>query len=218
MTIAFHGSQLVGYKGIFSGLDVSLSINLNYVKISQNEYNVTVYEVGKGYNSSLGISETVKGSYYYLIDLNNDTLSIKYYSYNYSNVFVLYPFYMPYNFNKNSSVYVVIDVMNLSDNKVTFQVMSYGNITINNGIISLRFSDLNLTSIPVYYESQYIIYKNGFINYIQSNYSNSGEVFLETTLTISPPNTYSNTSLFILIPILVIVVIIFFLYTRKKRH
>ncbi len=210
---------MLGYKGIFSGLDVNVNINLNYVKISQNEYNVTVYEIGKGYNSSLGISETVEGSYYYLINLDNNTLNIKYYSYNYSKVFVLYPFYMPYDFNKNSSVYIVIDVMNLSSNKVSFQVISYGNITVNDGIVSLKFSDLNLTSIPVYYESQYIIYKNGFINYIQSNYSNSGEVFLETTLTMSPLSTYSSILFSIFIPILVIVaVIIFFIYYRKKLH
>jgi|OSPMetMinimDraft_2_1075162.scaffolds.fasta_scaffold00724_3 hypothetical protein len=211
LSLFFTGHQLIGYKGIFGGLNVNLNININYEKISNNSYNVSVQERGIAYNSTLSLKEQIAGEYYYIINYSNNKLFITYYSNNYSNL-IIYPFYFPFSLS-NGSIPLYAKIMNQT--KIGAEIITNASIININGELVINYSDLNLTAIPIYYVSAKYIYKNGILQNVVENYTTSAEVFLGTQLTLSE-RTSTNYDLILALIVITLLILFIILYIRKS--
>ncbi|AAK41515.1 hypothetical protein SULI_11455 [Saccharolobus solfataricus] len=205
LSLTFYGTQLIGYHGVLSSLAINMNVGVSVNHLPDGGYNVTIREIGNSYNKTLGIQLSYNGEYYYIINMSGKEIWITYYISNASsNIGLLAPFYMPYSTNGTYSFNEKI--VNMSNNKIESQIIT--NISIikqNSGKLVVNFSDLNITTIPTYYVSQRIIYVNGLISQMQSNYTNSGQIYLYTNISRMEGGTdYSG----VIIPSVVIAIII----------
>ena len=200
---------MLEFRGILGGFNVNVNVSLNYQEIG-NSYNVTVHEEGSAYNSTVNMKETLTGGYYYLLSYVNNTLSIDYFSSNYSGVFALYPFYLPYHFKNDSTIQLVIKVFNQS--KVVTEEYTQAEITYEGDNMVVKYVDYNLTAIPIYYVSAYLVYHNGILHYVDYNYTTSAEIFEETTLSLSSSDTMP------IIPILIVLVLAVAVFIAFKKY
>lgn len=219
-SISFVGNQLISYKGIFGGLNITLDVNYTYKEVNSTYYIVTVKENGKIYNTTLDISSTSTGYFNYTIQYIQDknTLVITYYSSNYSNVLVLMPIFMPFNFSSNS---IIINIRVINGSKIASQIFTTANITHNSSTLALNYSDLNLTADPVFFSSARYVYYKGVISYFQSNYSIT-EFYEKTTLYVEAISPLSEIPITLYIGIAIVIIglgidIPLFLEYRKKK-
>lgn len=212
-SLFFTGHQLLSYKGMLGGFNVSLSVNINYNEISQNEYNVTITENGLSINNTLGLKNQIYGKYYYIVNYSSNRLSITYYLLNSSGV-VLYPFYLPFNLH-NGSLMLYISVYN-GTNYSAYIITNSSVKSLENEIV-LNFTDYNSTADPIYYVSALYEYKNGVLNNVIENYSNSYEIFLETQLTLSNSSKISIINYLIITTTVVITILVVSLVVVKKK-
>jgi hypothetical protein len=213
-SLFFTGHQLLAYKGMLGGFNVSLSVNINYNEISQNEYNVTITENGLSSNDTLGLKNQIYGEYYYIVNYSSDHLTITYYLLNSSGV-VLYPFYLPFNLH-NGSLMLDISVYNGTKHSAYIVANSFVKYNSTENEIVLNFTDLNLTANPVYYVSALYEYKNGVLNNVIENYSNSYEIFLETQLTLDNSSKSSTINYLIITTVVITILVVSLLVVKKK--
>jgi hypothetical protein len=213
-SLFFTGHQLLAYKGMLGGFNVSLSVNINYNEISQNEYNVTITENGLSSNNTLGLKNQIYGKYYYIVNYSSDHLTITYYLLNSSGV-VLYPFYLPFNLH-NGSLMLDISVYNGTKNSAYIVANSFVKYNSTENEIVLNFTDFNLTANPVYYVSALYEYKNGVLNNVIENYSNSYEIFLETQLTLDNSSKSSTINYLIITTVVITILVVSLLVVKKK--
>ncbi|QXJ32442.1 hypothetical protein [Saccharolobus shibatae] len=202
-SLTFSGTQLLGYHGIFSSLAINLNVEVSVKNLPYGGYNVTIKERGSSYNNTLGIKINYNGGYYYILNMTNKEVSITYYISNSSNIGLLAPFYMPHLSNGTFSFNERI--VNSSSSQIESQILTNISVTEDYSELILNFSDLNLTAIPTYYVSQRIIYLNNFISQMQSNYTNSGQIYLYTNISLVKNETNSSS---LIIPIIVVVIIV----------
>ncbi|WP_196770246.1 hypothetical protein [Stygiolobus azoricus] len=211
-SLFFTGHQLLAYKGMLGGFNVSLSVNINYNEISQNEYNVTITENGLSINNTLGLKSQIHGKYYYIVNYSNNRLSITYCLLNSSGV-VLYPFYLPFNLH-NGSLMLYISVYN-GTNHLAYIIANSSVKSLENEIV-LNFTDFNLTADPIYYVSALYEYKNGVLNNVIQNYSNSYGIFLETQLTLD--NSSKINYLIIATTVVITILAVSLVVVKKKLN
>ncbi|WP_016729694.1 hypothetical protein [Saccharolobus islandicus] len=96
-------------------------------------------------------------------------------------------------------------IVNSSSKEIESQLLTNVSVKENHSVLILNFSDLNLTAIPTYYVSQRIIYVNNFVSQMQSNYTNSGQIYLYTDISLVKNETNSAS---LIIPIIVVIVIV----------
>lgn len=178
-TISLGGTIVARYSLYIFYFNTSVTVNYNYEKINSTFYIVNVKEIGKIENTTLNVATESIGYYNYTISYNNDIIKITYYSSNYSKVYALIPVYLPFTINKS---YATLDIKFINNSgKISSQILTPVNITRNGSYITLNYSDLNTTAIPVFYSSAIMKYHNGILTYYQANYSTI-EHYEETTL------------------------------------
>jgi len=202
-SLTFSGTQLLGYHGIFSSLSINLNVEVSVKNLSYGGYNITIKESGSSYNNTLGIKVNYNGGYYYIVNATNNGISITYYLSNSSNIGLLAPFYIPH---LNNGTFTFNEkIVNSSSKEIESQLLTNVSVKENHSVLILNFSDLNLTTIPTYYVSQRIIYVNNFVSQMQSNYTNSGQIYLYTDISLVKNETNSAS---LIIPIIVVIVIV----------
>lgn len=219
----FSGSQIYHYR-VNIYFQLNLSAKINYQKISNNVYNVSVFEEYSRQNSTLvsvaselgeNITTSFTGNYYYIIECipTNNTIIIDYHVINKSAILI--PFYFPFKPSTNNLT-LIIRIYN-SSNQISFNYTTTANSIVSSNFVNISYTKLNI--YPYYFIKSNMSYSNGILNYyyqLTSLLVNGTPAVIKIYLRYIPtPINYDD---YIIAGIVALLVVISILVIRKKRR
>ncbi|BCU67625.1 hypothetical protein HS7_10620 [Sulfolobales archaeon HS-7] len=208
LALVLQGTQAILYHGLIVGLGQRGEVTVIPTEISSAQYNVSVHIRGEVGNSTLNLTTRYNGEYYYLVSKNGSTLSICYYSANFSKVQIVAPFYLPFQLPEGN---ITLKMTLRNSSEISAQLISTAHVNTTGNTTVIIFKDLNITE-GIYLSFIYR-YNDNYLTDIQSNYSFT-DFFLENNVIISPNHEQPFPYYILIIPVVVVIAVILW---RIKR-